>query len=53
LCALIAAAFALPATLAGHHVVLAMAQIGVPSSAWRGVFACLGRSSSAARLGRA
>ena len=29
-------------TLAGYHVVLAMSQIGVPSLAWREVFACLG-----------
>jgi hypothetical protein len=40
--AVIAAVFALPATLAGYHVVLTMAQIGVPSLAWREVFACLG-----------
>jgi hypothetical protein len=40
--AVIAAAFALPATLAGYHVALAMAQLGVPSPAWQQVFACLG-----------
>ena len=40
--AVIAAVFALPATFAGYHVVLAMAQIGVPSLAWREVFTCLG-----------
>jgi hypothetical protein len=40
--AIIAAVFALPATFAGYHVVLAMAQIGVPSLAWRQVFACVG-----------
>ena len=40
--AVIAAMFALPATLAGYHVSLAMAQIGVPSLAWQEVFACLG-----------
>jgi hypothetical protein len=40
--AVIVALFALPATLAGYHVVLAMAQIGVRSLAWRVVFACLG-----------
>ena len=40
--AVIAAVFALPATFAGYHVVLAMAQFGVPSPAWREVFACLG-----------
>jgi hypothetical protein len=41
--AVIATVFALPATFAGYHVVvLAMAQIGVPSLAWREVFACLG-----------
>ena len=40
--AVIAAVFALPATLAGYHVVVAMAQIGMPSLAWQEVFACLG-----------
>lgn len=40
--AVIAALFALPATFAGYHVALAMAQIGVPSLIWREVFACLG-----------
>ena len=40
--AVIAAVFALPATFAGYHVVIAMAQIGVPSLAWQEVFACLG-----------
>jgi hypothetical protein len=40
--AVIAALFALPAAFAGYHVVLEMAQIGVPSLAWREVFACLG-----------
>jgi hypothetical protein len=40
--AVIAAVFALPAALAGYHVGLAMAQIGVPSLAWQEVFACLG-----------
>jgi hypothetical protein len=40
--ALIAAAFAVPAAVAGYHVVLVMSQIGVPSLAWREAFACLG-----------
>jgi hypothetical protein len=40
--AVIAAVFALPATLAGYHVTLAMSQIGVPSPAWQEIFACLG-----------
>jgi hypothetical protein len=40
--AVIAAVFALPATLAGYHVTLAMSQIGVPSLAWQEIFACLG-----------
>ena len=40
--ATIAAVFAVPAAIAGYHVVLAMSQIGVPSLAWREVFACLG-----------
>jgi hypothetical protein len=39
--AVIAAVFALPATLAGYQVALAMAQIGAPSLAWQEVFACL------------
>lgn len=38
----IAASFAIPAAVAGYHVVLVMSQIGVPSVAWREVFACLG-----------
>jgi hypothetical protein len=40
--ATIAAIFAVPAAIAGYHVVLAMSQIGVPSLAWREFFACLG-----------
>ena len=40
--AVIAGVFALPATFAGYHVTLAMAQIGVPSLAWQEIFACLG-----------
>jgi hypothetical protein len=40
--AVIAAIFALPATLAGYHVTLEMAKIGVPSLAWQEIFACLG-----------
>lgn len=40
--AIIAALFAVPATLAGYQVVFAMSQIGVPSLAWREIFACLG-----------
>ena len=40
--AILAAMFALPATLAGYHVVLAMAQIGVPSVVSREIFAWLG-----------
>lgn len=37
--------FAVPAAIAGYHVVLAISQIGVPSLAWRQVFACLGAVS--------
>ena len=40
--AVIAAVFALPATLAGYHLALAMAHFGVPSPVWQQVFACLG-----------
>ncbi|WP_225133134.1 MULTISPECIES: hypothetical protein [Bradyrhizobium] len=38
----IATAFAAPAAVAGYHVVFAVSHIGVPSLAWREVFACLG-----------
>jgi hypothetical protein len=38
----IATAFAVPAAVAGHHVVFALSHVGVPSLAWREVFACLG-----------
>ncbi|SFN38329.1 hypothetical protein SAMN05216573_11282 [Bradyrhizobium sp. Rc3b] len=38
----IATAFAVPAAVAGYHVVFAVSQIGVPSLAWSEVFACLG-----------
>ena len=37
--ALIAALFAVPATLAGYQVVFAMSQVGVPSLVWREIFA--------------
>jgi hypothetical protein len=39
---IIAAVFAVPATLAGYQVALAMSQVGVPSLAWREVFAYIG-----------
>lgn len=38
----IATAFAVPAAVAGYHVVFAVSQIGVPSLVWREAFACLG-----------
>ena len=38
----IATAFAVPAAVAGYHGVFAVSQLGVPSLAWREVFACLG-----------
>src|SRR5260370_2722619 len=40
--AIVAALFAVPATLAGYQVVFAMSQVGVPSLVWREVFARLG-----------
>jgi hypothetical protein len=40
--AAIAAAFAIPAAIAGYHVLFTMSQLGMPSTAWREVFACLG-----------
>jgi hypothetical protein len=39
---IVAAVFALPATLAGYHLVLAMVHFGVPSPVWQQLFACLG-----------
>lgn len=41
----IGAVFAVPAAIAGYNVVLAMSQIGVPSLAWREIFACVGAAS--------
>ncbi|TWB89291.1 hypothetical protein FBZ93_1166 [Bradyrhizobium macuxiense] len=38
----IAAAFAVPAAIAGYNVVLSLSQFGEPSSAWREVWACVG-----------
>jgi hypothetical protein len=40
--ATIAAAFAIPAAIAGYHAVLGLSQIGVPSVLWREVFAWVG-----------
>jgi hypothetical protein len=40
--AAIAAAFAVPAAIAGYHAVLGLSQIGVPSLIWREVFAWIG-----------
>ncbi len=40
--ATIAAAFAIPAAIAGYHAVLGLSQIGVPSLVWREVFAWSG-----------
>jgi hypothetical protein len=39
---IVAALFAVPATLAGYQVAFAISEVGVPSLAWREVFACLG-----------
>jgi hypothetical protein len=40
--AIIAALFAVPATLAGYQVVFVMSQVGVPSLVWREIFAGVG-----------
>jgi hypothetical protein len=40
--AAIAMAFAIPAAIAGHHAVLGLSQIGVPSLFWREAFAWVG-----------
>lgn len=40
--AAIAAAFTIPAAIAGYHAVLGLSQIGVPSLLWREVFAWIG-----------
>jgi len=39
---LIAAAFAIPAAIAGYHAVFGLSQIGIPSLIWREVFAWIG-----------
>ena len=39
---MIAAAFALPAAVAGYHLVLGISTIGMPSDAWQHVFAMIG-----------
>lgn len=40
--AAIAGVFAVPAAVAGYHVVFAMSQLGIPTLAWREAVACLG-----------
>ena len=39
---MIAAAFALPAAIAGYHLVLGLSAIGMPSDTWQHVFAIIG-----------
>jgi hypothetical protein len=39
---MIAAAFALPAAIAGYHLVLGVSTMGMPSDTWRHVFAIVG-----------
>ncbi|MCK1479459.1 hypothetical protein IVB27_33130 [Bradyrhizobium sp. 197] len=38
----IASVFAIPAAIAGYHVMFALSQLGVPSPVWREAFACVG-----------
>ena len=40
--AVIALLYAVPAAIAGYHATLGLAHIGVPSEAWREVFAVIG-----------
>jgi hypothetical protein len=40
--ATIALLFAVPATIAGYHTTLGVAQFGVPSEGWRQIFAIVG-----------
>lgn len=40
--AIIAPVYAVPAVIAGYHATLGLAQIGVPSEAWREVFGVVG-----------
>jgi hypothetical protein len=51
---LIAAVFALPAAVAGYHLVLGLAAMGIPSHTWRHVLALIGAgvvgSTACARL---
>jgi hypothetical protein len=39
---MIAAAFALPAAVAGYHLVLGVSTMGTPSDTWQHVFAIIG-----------
>ena len=39
---MISAAFALPAAVAGYHLVLGLSTMGMPSDTWRHVFAIIG-----------
>jgi hypothetical protein len=39
---LVAAGFALPAAVAGYHLVLGLSAVGTPSQIWRHVFAMIG-----------
>ena len=39
---MIAAAFALPAAVAGYHLVLGVSAMGMPSDTWRHMFAIIG-----------
>lgn len=43
--ATIALLFAFPATLAGYHTTLGLAQFGVPSEGWRQIFAIVGAAA--------
>jgi hypothetical protein len=43
--ATIALLFAVPATLAGYHTTLGLAQFGVPSDGWRQIFAIVGATA--------
>jgi hypothetical protein len=50
---MIAAAFALPAAVAGYHLVLGVSTMGMPSDTWRHVFAIIGAAVVGSTAGRA
>ena len=39
---MVASVFAIPAAVAGYHLIYDLSQFGAPSLLWRGIYACIG-----------